>query len=269
MHTRVAAIFIVLAASTLGQNHPDTQPKAPKDNTSRPSTSQTTLSQVPTQIRARQLPNGNIESQMPGHDAVPCAPANSPSLEPKESFSSTGTIPIRQRPGSIRRATGLERPDTWDRAKETRELENRFLEKTGIEKRDFLRVVKPESADQQLEALTEIVNAGRLKTKAAVDLLRAFTKRTERSPWSQIERLSVWKYNLTIALTIALFVSGIVSLFTTPTQKLHLHIASVRVEMVVLILPMTFIGLLLIIIVCSTAQEKTLRSLLNSMADKV
>ena len=78
-------------------------------------------------------------------------------------------MPIRQRPGSIRRATGLERPDTWDRQR-NKGIGEPFLEKTGIEKRDLLRVVGPESADQQLEALTEIVNAGRLKTKAAVDL---------------------------------------------------------------------------------------------------
>ena len=159
---------------------------------------------------------------MPGHDAVPCAPANSPSLEPKESFSqlalflfASGLAVFVALLGWSDQIRGID--------KETRELENRFLEKTGIEKRDFLRVVKPESADQQLEALTEIVNAGRLKTKAAVDFLRAFTKRTERSPWSQIERLSVWKYNLTIALTIALFVSGIVSLFTILPRAIPSH----------------------------------------------
>jgi len=87
--------------------------------------------------------------------------------------------------------------------------------------------------------------------------------------WSQVERLSSLKYNLTIALTITLFVAGIASLFITPTSQVPLFVVSMRGERAVLILPMIIIGSLLAIIICNARQEKKLRFILQSMSDKV
>lgn len=153
--------------------------------------------------------------------------------------------------------------------KDTKEMESSFLEDTGMKKRDFLRIIKPESADQQLEALTEMVNAGKFKTRDSVQLLHKFTKwQCEWSKgWPYLERLTAWKYNLTITLTVALLIAGTVSLFTTPTEKLRLCGVHVRIEMLVLMVPMTIVAILLVIIICIAKREKALRALLNSMAD--
>lgn len=150
--------------------------------------------------------------------------------------------------------------------KDTKELEERFLEKTEIDKRDFINIVKPRSADERLVALTQVLTGGQIDTKDSAELLRTFT--TWNREWSQIERLATWKYNLTIALTVSLFGAGIASLFTAPSQQIR-FVIMVRVEMIVLALPMTLIGLLIVIIICVARQEKALRSLLNSMSDRV
>lgn len=151
--------------------------------------------------------------------------------------------------------------------KDTKELEQRFLAKTGIDKSDFLDIVKPESPDEQLVALTQVVNAGRIETKDSAEVLRTFPDWHKQ--WLKLERLSGCKYNLTIALVITLFLAGLASLFTTPIHAVHLGSTSIRVEMLLLVLPMSLIGVLLGIIIWSAQLEKTLRSLLNSMSDRV
>lgn len=151
--------------------------------------------------------------------------------------------------------------------RDTKELVDRFLENTEIDRKDFLDIVKPESPNKQLIALTQVVTGGRIKTKDTAEVLRTFT--ASNTEWTQIERLSSLKYNLTIALTIVLFVAGIVSLFTSATQQVRVGSISVRAEMLVLVLPMVVIGLLLIIIICSAHREKKLRSLLDSMSDRI
>jgi hypothetical protein len=151
--------------------------------------------------------------------------------------------------------------------KDTREMERLFMEDTGIHKRQFHCIVKPESPDQQLEVLTELVNAGKIKTADTVRLLRTFTD--WKSEWSKIEKLSVWRYDLTILLTFALFVSGTTSLFTTPTGVKHLFVFAVRTEMLVLMLPMGLVLLLFAVILLSARREKQLRKLLNSMSEMV
>jgi hypothetical protein len=151
--------------------------------------------------------------------------------------------------------------------KDTRELEGRFLESTGIQKRDFVRLVNSKAPAGQLGALTELVNAGKIITADSVQLVRTFT--SWNSAWSRIERLSAWKYNLTITLTIALFGAGIGSLFTTPVQEIRFCMVAVRVEMLLLMLPMALIAVLLSIITCGAHREKALRTLVNTIAGMV
>jgi hypothetical protein len=158
--------------------------------------------------------------------------------------------------------------------RDTKELEHQFLEKTGIDKRSFLNIVKPESDNEQaealtqLEALTQVVQAGLLNTPEKKELLRTFAT-SWKSQLAWIETLSAWKYNLTIALTVTLFIGGIASLYTSPTQQVHLFAITAKSELLVLLLPITLIMLLLVIIVLSVQREKALRSLLNSISDKL
>jgi hypothetical protein len=68
-------------------------------------------------------------------------------------------------------------------------------------------------------------------------------------------------------LTIALFIAGTVSLFTTPTEQVRVLSVRLRLEMLVLTLPMTIVAVLLGIIICLAKREKALRARLNSMAE--
>jgi hypothetical protein len=196
----------------------------------------------------------------------PCS-ATTPALtEPRESFSqltlflfASGLALFVALLGWSDQIRGID--------KDTRELEQRFLEDSGISKRDFLRIVKPRSADEQLLALTEIVNAGRIRTRSSAELLRTFTAWNVQ--WSKIEKLSSIKYNLTIALTIVLFVTGVGSLFTSPMQRIRIFSLSLRVELIILMLPIAVISILFVIIILSAQREKTLRSLVKSVADMV
>ena len=261
----VSAAVLMLTLAVQGQNNPSNQPNELRSGNSSQGTGQNTSLQPATQPSMQQVPNQNAEQQRPSQSGTPSTPASSQSTEPKESFSqlalflfASGLALFIALLGWSDQIRGIDR--------DTKELEQRFLEKTGIDKRDFLDIVKPGSADEQLVALTQVMTAGGIKTKDSAELLRTFT--TYISQWSRLERLSTWKYYLTITLTIALFVAGIASLFITPTQQVRLFV-SMRAEMVVLILPMTLIGLLLGIIICSAHREKGLRSLLNSMSDMV
>ncbi|HJX84249.1 MAG TPA: hypothetical protein VJ723_07900 [Candidatus Angelobacter sp.] len=148
---------------------------------------------------------------------------------------------------------------------DTKDLERRFLEDTGINKQDFLCIVKPRSPDEQLAALTQV--AEKLETGDMVVLLRTFKEWNVE--WSQLERLSVWKYDLMVALTLVLFIAGIASLFSRPSQSIQLYFMTMRSEMLILLLPMAIIGLLLAIIIYSARREKRLRALLSSIADMV
>jgi len=151
--------------------------------------------------------------------------------------------------------------------KDTKELEARFLAETGIEKRDFLCVVKPKLAGEQLAALTKLMASGKMQSHVKVDLLSAF--KAWNKEWSRLERLSVWKYNLTVVLTLALFLAGTLSLFTHPSDQVRLFLFNARTEMLVLALPMSLIVVLLGIIIYGSRRESALRALLESMADRV
>jgi len=50
------------------------------------------------------------------------------------------------------------------------------------------------------------------------------------------EAIRAEKYNLAVALTLAFFIAGIISLFTHPGGQVRLHFLSVRAEMLVLTL---------------------------------
>jgi len=216
-----------------------------------------------TQQPVPQVLGQNAQQQLLNQSGPPCPP---PPAEPKGSFSQltlflfgSGFALFVALLGWSDQIRGID--------KDTRELEKRFMEHTGIHRNQFHCVVRPESSDQQLEVLTDLVNAGKIKTADTVRLLRTFTN--WKKEWSDIEQLSAWRYNLTLLLTLVLFVAGTASLFTTPTGKVHFFGFAVRTEMLLLTLPMTFVVLLFAVISLSARKEKALRKLLNSISEKV
>jgi hypothetical protein len=148
-----------------------------------------------------------------------------------------------------------------------RELETRFLERTGIEKHTFVRIVKPKSPDDRGEAVLEVVSGGRIKNKDAAEILQISTKWHKQ--WWWIETLSAAKYYVTIALTLVLFLTGFASLYTNPAMQLMAFSFTCSVERLLLIPPGTLVVLLLIIIICIAEREHSLRSLLKSVSDMV
>lgn len=273
---RVLSIAVILLSQQIAsQTHPSSSRDASQTATSNTKRKQSAKrpASFASQATPEQTSNHGAQSQTQGYNdpqkkqiqespsAVPASPILT---EPSESFSQltlflfgSGLALFVALLGWSDQIRGID--------KDTKELESRFLEDTGINKRDFVCIVKSDSPDQQLEALTQV--AVRLKTRVGVDLLRTFKQ--WNSEWSRLEGLSVWKYNLTVTLTVALFVAGITSLFTTPNEKVSLYFITIRVEVLVLMLPMILIGLLLCIIIHSAQREKALRTLLNSISDMV
>ena len=148
-----------------------------------------------------------------------------------------------------------------------RDLERRFLQDTGIEKSTFLRIVKPQSPDDRGAALLEVIGAGRIKSGDSAKVLRIFTDWNKQ--WLRIERLSTGKYYLTIVLTGALFVIGIISLFTDQSQRVQFLSIQWKVEQLILIPPAILVMSLIAIIICIAARESALRGLLKSVSDMV
>jgi hypothetical protein len=265
LHLLVASAMLIFTLAMQGQNQPITQPNVLRSGQSDQGANQNKARQPLPQISAQQVPSQNVQQQITNQTNAPSA--NSPSTEIKESFSqltlflfASGLALFIALLGWSDQIRGIDN--------DTKELEQRFLEKTQIERRDFLQIVKSESPNDQFRALTRLLTDGKIQNKDEAEVLKDFA--TEwNSQWSAIERLSNWKYNLTIVLTFVLFGTGIISLFTTPANQLPLYFTSVRTETVLILLPMILIGLLLIIIICSAKQEKALRFLLNSMSDKV
>jgi hypothetical protein len=265
---RAAAAVLLLTLAAQGQqNQPGGEPKALKNEGSSPGANQNTSTQTPSQPSPTQAPSPPPSPPAPSPGDTPCITANVPPTEPKDSFSQLALFLFASGLGLFIALLG------WSDQirgidKDTKELEDRFLKKTRMKKHDFLKVTKSESPYDQFVALTQNVSAGKIKSEEDAQVLSDFAIEL-RSQWAAIERLSTLKYYLTIALTIGLFVAGVLSLFTTPAHRTPLYVVSVRSEMALVVVPVMLIGLLLVIIIYGSRQEKALRSLLNSISDKV
>jgi hypothetical protein len=151
--------------------------------------------------------------------------------------------------------------------KDTREMEHKFLGTTKVDRPLFLSIVRPASPDEQLTALTEILASGKLKTVAAVEVLQIF--QTWHREWTTLERLSVWKYRLSIMLTYLLFAVGGLSLLVDPHTELPLLGFHIKALLLLLSLPMVSILAILTIITVANSREAYFHELLTSLADKV
>jgi hypothetical protein len=213
-----------------------------------------------------QLLAGNDSQAKPDCKPSPASPFLTPGEPPKESFSELTLFLFASALGLFIALLG------WSDQirginRDTKELEARFLIETGIDRRDFLSVVRPKVQGEQLAALTNLLRTGRIQSKTKVDLLPAF--KSWHCEWSKLERVSGLKYGLSIALTIAFFLAGLASLFTHPADRVRLHHFAVRSEMLVLTLPLALVAILIGIIIYESKRERTLRAYLDSLADEL
>jgi hypothetical protein len=258
-------MFIFTLAAPGHKQSSNKQPAVNNENANQV-TNQNVSPQPSTQPSPQQMPSQNGQQRVQDQGGTPNTLANSPPSEPKESFSQltlflfgSGTaffIALLAWSDQIR---GINQ--------DIREMELRFLKGTGIEKQTFLRIVKPESPDDRGSALLEVVSSGSIKNKDSAEVLKIFTKWNKE--WTGIECLSTWKYYMTIALTIMLFVVGIASLITNSSQYIELSSIQFKVEMLLLIPVAILVTIILIIIICIAKRESGLRSLLKSVSDMV
>ena len=137
--------------------------------------------------------------------------------------------------------------------KDIRDLETKFQDRTGIERQVFVRIVEPISADDRGAALLEVMTNNRIQVKVQADVLKICTRWHKQ--WKSITALSAWKYYLTIGLTFTLFVCGAISVFMS--------------TMLLLAFPAVLVASLFVILICIAERERSLRSLLKSVSDKV
>jgi hypothetical protein len=150
---------------------------------------------------------------------------------------------------------------------DTKNLATTFVEKTKISRKHFLSAVKPASPDEQLIALTALMVSKKLTTVPNVELLSKFKQWNEQ--WGKLESLSSRKYDLTMALTMSLFLAGVASLFTNASSRFHIRNLSARVEVLLLIVPLLIVAALICILILASRQERLFKELLNEIEDKV
>ena len=150
---------------------------------------------------------------------------------------------------------------------DTRELERRFLTTTGIDRKVFLSVVRSESPAENLRALTEIYSSGKLKTAPDIEVLGIFQNWNRK--WTALERLSKWKYRLSIVLTYSLFLGGLLSLLITPHSEVQIFNFRASVPLLILIIPMLgFLGILTMITVANF-KEAYFHDLLRALSERM
>jgi hypothetical protein len=266
LHIRVAAVVLLLSLVVQGQKYLAPWSKATNRGPSTQSASQEKPPNSHPQSSPIPVPSSTVKKEIPSQNRELGRPPDSAATAPQDTFSqltlflfASGVaffIALLAWSDQIR---GIDQ--------DVKELERRFLEDTGIEKRTFLRIVKPKSPDDRGLALLEVVSGGRIKNRDSAEVLQVFTKWNKQ--WSWIERLSAGKYYVTIGLTIVLLVVGFASLFTDPSQQVKILWNPCRVEMLLLIPPATLVALLLVIIICIAVRENALRSFLKSVSDMV
>jgi hypothetical protein len=151
--------------------------------------------------------------------------------------------------------------------KDTRELEKDFLNTTGLDKHQFLSVIKAATPLGQLASLTAVMRSEKLKSADSVILLAIFKKWHE--DWTHLQHISNYKYNLTVLLTITFVTSGLLSLGARPNRFFSVCGHLIRAELVLLLLPVVLMSTLMGIIIYSSNKERALKDLLMKMSDMV
>lgn len=151
--------------------------------------------------------------------------------------------------------------------KDTRELESNFLSVTKLDKKQFLSVVKAPTPQAELKALTEVWRTNLLVKPNYVSLLGIF--KDWYREWNHLQRVSSYRYNLTIALTITFFSSGILSLHSNPNRCLAFGHFFVREELLILLCPSLIMCILMGMMIYSTSKEKALKDSLIQISELV
>jgi len=137
-------------------------------------------------------------------------------------------------------------------AKEIRELESEFLQKYNLSRGELIPAIIAKTPDEQLEALTVVMQSRKLSTVSSVrmlPLLREWHRVTD-----VLTLLQSWKYNLTIALSLICFVAG--------------GLAAAHCDaMLLLIVPALLLTAIFALIIVVNFYESRLRKTLADMSE--
>jgi hypothetical protein len=137
--------------------------------------------------------------------------------------------------------------------KETYELEGEFLKQYELTKAELRPVIRAETPDDQLHALTRLMQTNKLEADG-IRLLPFF--REWRKQHLSVEQMQSWKYGLTVALSLAFFASGVLLALGCP-------------EIIAIVVPATLLTIIFVLIIWANLLEQRLHSTLNEMMERI
>ncbi|MCJ7504740.1 MAG: hypothetical protein MUP80_17025 [Acidobacteriia bacterium] len=147
------------------------------------------------------------------------------------------------------------------------DLMDKFVEKTGIRKTDFQRFLRSTNPTDRLAAVTAMMNSGKLKTVEDVELTGLFNQLGDIS--KHLGGLCSRKYFFTLCLTGCMFATGTVSLFTTANDQVLLGAFHIPIELLVTLLPLSCILVIFGVIIRCNQWEKQFNDQLSAISDRV
>lgn len=146
-------------------------------------------------------------------------------------------------------------------------LERRFLEERGLQPSDLAPVIRPASPDDQLEALTHLMNTGRLRRRHHVEALPLFQKWSEMQV--DLEGYYSTRFYLGVLLAITLFMAGASALTVSADEVLLLGRFEVVGEIAIGFPPAAVVAMIILITVVISRKERAFQKLLQVLSDKV
>lgn len=151
--------------------------------------------------------------------------------------------------------------------RDTRDLEAKFLSSTALDKFTFLALMKSTNPDAQLDALSELFISAKLRRAPDVEVLGLFRRWHIQS--QDLEHLYIWKYRLTVLLTIFLFMAGSLTWLLPAGDVVHFSRFAFRLEVLFAGCAVFLVLLVLSIVLLINQRERRFHHLLGSISEKV
>lgn len=97
--------------------------------------------------------------------------------------------------------------------RDTRELQSKFVTATKIDGHRFIDFLETKDPDRQIELLNVLLQSAELNKPANAEVVGQFLRWDAAS--TELARLSLWKYRLTVCLTLYLLVAGVIGVVTS------------------------------------------------------
>lgn len=137
--------------------------------------------------------------------------------------------------------------------RETYELQADFLKQYNLTKAELLPAIRAETADEQLQAFTALMQTNKLEAAGVrlLPLFRAWTQQHRR-----LDRMQSWKYRLTVALSLVFFAAGILVIFGCP-------------EVIAIFPPAAVLASIFGLIIATNIAERRLHATLGEMMERI